>query len=38
MKNYEAIIIGGGGGLKLRPITDSGKKIAIIEKGSFRIR
>ncbi|MDP2625218.1 MAG: dihydrolipoyl dehydrogenase [Candidatus Peregrinibacteria bacterium] len=32
MLNYEAIIIGGGGGLKLRPISNMGHKIAIIEK------
>jgi mycothione reductase len=32
MKEYEAIIIGGGGGLKLRPISGLGHKIAIIEK------
>lgn len=32
MKHYHAIIIGGGGGLKLRPLTDFGHKIAIIEK------
>ncbi|PCI25800.1 dihydrolipoamide dehydrogenase [Candidatus Peregrinibacteria bacterium] len=32
MKQYDAIIIGGGGGLKLRPITMLGKKVAIIEK------
>lgn len=32
MENYDAIIIGGGGGLKLRPIANMGKKIAIIDK------
>lgn len=32
MKHYDAIIIGGGGGLKLRPITDYGKTLAIVEK------
>ena len=32
MKTYDAIIIGGGGGLKLRPISNLGKKIAVIEK------
>lgn len=32
MQKYEAIIIGGGGGLKLRPIANMGHKIAIIEK------
>lgn len=32
MKKYDLIIIGGGGGLKLRPAADLGKKIAIIEK------
>lgn len=32
MKNYDAIIIGGGGGLKLRPVADMGSKVAIIEK------
>lgn len=32
MKHYHAIIIGGGGGLKLRPISNLGHKIAIIEK------
>jgi mycothione reductase len=35
MKTYEAIIIGGGGGLKLRPISNLGHKIAIIEKESL---
>lgn len=32
MKNYDLIIIGGGGGLKLRPASDLGKKVAVIEK------
>lgn len=32
MKEYEAIIIGGGGGLKLRPISELGHKVAVIEK------
>lgn len=32
MKQYDAIIIGGGGGLKLRPISNMGKKVAIIER------
>lgn len=32
MKQYDVIIIGWGGGLKLRPIADLWKKIAIIEK------
>jgi mycothione reductase len=35
MKEYEAIIIGGGGGLKLRPIANLGHKIAIIEKDAL---
>lgn len=32
MKHYDLIIIGGGGGLKLRPAADLGKKVAVIEK------
>jgi len=32
MTHYHAIIIGGGGGLKLRPISALGHKIAIVEK------
>jgi mycothione reductase len=32
MKHYDAIIIGGGGGLKLRPISELGLKVAVIEK------
>ncbi len=32
MKNYDVIIIGSGGGTKLRPAADLGKKVAIIEK------
>ena len=32
MKHYDLIIIGGGGGTKLRPAADLGKKVAIIEK------
>ena len=32
MKNYDLIIIGSGGGAKLRPAADLGKKVAIIEK------
>lgn len=32
MKQYDLIIIGGGGGTKLRPAADLGKKVAVIEK------
>lgn len=32
MKNYDLIIIGTGGGTKLRPAANLGKKVAIIEK------
>jgi mycothione reductase len=32
MKTYDIIIIGSGGGSKLRPAADLGKKVAIIEK------
>ncbi len=32
MKHYDLIIIGTGGGTKLRPAADLGKKVAIIEK------
>ncbi len=32
MKNYDLIIIGTGGGTKLRPAADLGRKVAIIEK------
>jgi len=32
MKHYDLIIIGSGGGTKLRPAADLGKKVAIIEK------
>jgi len=32
MKHYDLIIIGGGGGTKLRPAADLGKSVAIIEK------
>ena len=32
MKKYDLIIIGGGGGLKLRPASELGKKVAVIEK------
>ncbi|MBL4694327.1 dihydrolipoyl dehydrogenase [Candidatus Gracilibacteria bacterium] len=32
MKTYDLIIIGSGGGSKLRPAGDLGKKVAIIEK------
>lgn len=32
MKIYDVIIIGSGGGTKLRPLADAWKKIAIIEK------
>ncbi|PJC36851.1 dihydrolipoamide dehydrogenase [Candidatus Peregrinibacteria bacterium CG_4_9_14_0_2_um_filter_53_11] len=35
MKKYDVIIIGGGGGLKLRPVTKLGKKLAIIERESL---
>lgn len=31
-KHYDLIIIGSGGGTKLRPAVDLGKKVAIIEK------
>jgi len=32
MKNYDLIIIGTGGGTKLRPTANLGRKVAIIEK------
>ena len=32
MIKYDLIIIGGGGGLKLRPASELGKKVAVIEK------
>lgn len=32
MKHYDLIIIGTGGGTKLRPAADLGKRVAIIEK------
>ncbi len=32
MKKYDLIVIGAGGGTKLRPVADLGYKIAIIEK------
>lgn len=32
MKHYDVIIIGGGGGTKLRPVNEMGKRVAIIEK------
>ncbi len=32
MKQYDVIIIGSGGGTKLRPAADQGKKVAIVEK------
>ncbi len=32
MKNYDLIIIGAGGGTKLRPVTELGKKIAVLER------
>lgn len=32
MKKYNLIVIGGGGGTKLRPLADAGWKMAIIEK------
>jgi len=32
MKQYDIIIIGSGGGTKLRPAADLGKRVAIIEK------
>jgi mycothione reductase len=35
MKEYDIIIIGSGGGTKLRPLADQGKKIAIIEKSEL---
>jgi mycothione reductase len=35
MKQYDLIIIGTGGGTKLRPAADLGKKIAIIEKSDL---
>ena len=34
MKTYDLIIIGSGGGAKLRPASELGKKVAIIEKDS----
>lgn len=35
MKTYDLIIIGSGGGSKLRPASELGKKVAIIEKDSL---
>ena len=35
MKSYDLIIIGSGGGTKLRPASALGKKVAIIEKDSL---
>ena len=35
MKQYDLIIIGSGGGTKLRPAATLGKKVAIIEKDSL---
>lgn len=35
MKTYDLIIIGSGGGSKLRPAAELGKKVAIIEKDSL---
>jgi len=35
MKEYDVIIIGSGGGTKLRPAADIGKKVAIIEKSEL---
>ncbi len=32
MKNYDVIILGGGGGTKLRPVSAMGKTVAVIEK------
>lgn len=35
MKHYDVIIIGTGGGTKMRPAANLGKKVAIIEKEDF---
>lgn len=35
MKSYDLIVIGSGGGTKLRPASSLGKKVAIIEKDSL---
>ena len=35
MKHYDIIIIGSGWGTKLRPLADSGKTLAIIEKSEL---
>jgi len=35
MKHYDIIIIGSGGGTKLRPLADAGKTVAIIEKSEL---
>ena len=35
MKQYDLIIIGTGGGTKLRPAANLGKKVAVIEKEDF---
>jgi dihydrolipoamide dehydrogenase len=35
MKTYDLIIIGSGGGTKLRPAADRGHKVAIIEKDAL---
>jgi mycothione reductase len=35
MKEYNLIIIGSGGGTKLRPAADLGQKVAIIEKDAL---
>ena len=35
MKHYDIIIIGSGGGTKLRPAADMGKTVAIIEKSKL---
>ncbi|MCD5375434.1 dihydrolipoyl dehydrogenase [Candidatus Gracilibacteria bacterium] len=35
MKHYDIIIIGSGGGTKLRPLSEKGRSIAIIEKAEM---
>jgi len=35
VKEYDVIIIGGGGGAKLRPVSDLGKKVAVIERDAL---
>gem|GEM_PF-5378980 len=35
MKHYDIIIIGAGGGPKLRAATDAGKTVAIIEEAEL---